>query len=517
MGKKRKHISVAKFKELATDLNSDLREQLPGLVVCRSEPFELDLKEVDGQLTPAISEENKLERVFTISTPAVDRDGDVLDERWELDNFNRGGSVLFGHVSNRPEFIVAAPRATWVESKRLRSRAEFTPREVNPLGHMVFRLIDFGALRGASVGFRPIEFEEAEDRDGFMPMNFGLKELLEYSMTPVPSNPEALDEARSAGIDLDPFVTWAEEVLDSDTDLVVVSKDLVEASWRTVRRKTPKSTITVPGTLTKRVISYGSAHSDGTPKAGCDAEWDGPKEVAAAGVDDLKVMCTWVDSDSSEKKGSYKLPHHLAAGQHPVVWRGVTAAMGALLGARGGVNIPDVDRKGVYDHLAKHYREFGEEPPEFKGLEDTGVSKDGSVELDIQAEVKAADERLKKVFEAIGLQVAKLATDVVTLTKVIGERSLSEEHLELLRGARKQLDELLQNCGGVSSITDEPNPEPSAFDKAFEAWSLEDPESTSLEENRPATVEELKSIANEVLGDALMQLTGRVPDQPPSA
>jgi len=39
--------------------------------------------------------------------------------------------------------------------------------------------------------------------------------------------------------------------------------------------------------------------------------------------------------------------------------------MGALMGARGGVDIPDGDRRGVYSHLAKHYRDdFDEEPPD---------------------------------------------------------------------------------------------------------------------------------------------------------
>ena len=47
------------------------------------------------------------------------------------------------------------------------------------------------------------------------------------------------------------------------------------------------------------------------------------------------------------------------------VWRGVAAAMAALKGARGGVDISSADRRGVYNHLARHYREFDEEPPEF--------------------------------------------------------------------------------------------------------------------------------------------------------
>jgi glutamine synthetase type III len=39
--------------------------------------------------------------------------------------------------------------------------------------------------------------------------------------------------------------------------------------------------------------------------------------------------------------------------------------MATLLGARGGVDIPAEDRRNVYEHLARHYREFDEEPPEY--------------------------------------------------------------------------------------------------------------------------------------------------------
>jgi hypothetical protein len=44
--------------------------------------------------------------------------------------------------------------------------------------------------------------------------------------------------------------------------------------------------------------------------------------------------------------------------------------MGALLGARGGTNIPDGDRRGVYNHLARHYRDFEETAPEFREYTD---------------------------------------------------------------------------------------------------------------------------------------------------
>lgn len=97
---------------------------------------------------------------------------------------------------------------------------------------------------------------------------------------------------------------------------------------------------------------------EGTP-------WNGPKEVTAADVKDLKIMCAWFDSENPDVKASYKLPHHRQADKH-VVWNGVRAAMAALLGARGGVKIPEGDRKGVYNHLVKEYKRFDKEPPEFK-------------------------------------------------------------------------------------------------------------------------------------------------------
>lgn len=48
-----------------------------------------------------------------------------------------------------------------------------------------------------------------------------------------------------------------------------------------------------------------------------------------------------------------------------MVWNGVRSAMQVLLGARGGVNIPERDRKDVYLHLSKHYEEFDKDPPPF--------------------------------------------------------------------------------------------------------------------------------------------------------
>lgn len=111
-----------------------------------------------------------------------------------------------------------------------------------------------------------------------------------------------------------------------------------------------------------------------TPKADEGETWDGAAEVAKADVEDLKMMCAWYDEENPDVKSSYKLPHHKADGEYTLVWRGVLAAMNALVsGARGGVDIPEGDRRAVYEHLAKHYADFGKEPPDFKTVELGGL------------------------------------------------------------------------------------------------------------------------------------------------
>jgi HK97 family phage prohead protease len=351
----KKRISTKKFR--ATYKPGD---SLPDdLVVCRAEPLTKE---------PA-SGNDSLIKTFTISTTSVDREGDRLLANWDLNNYNKGGSVLWGHDYRRtPEHVVAAPIATWQEGEALKSRAKFTTREVNPIGFMVHQLIEYGALRSASVGFLPKEWRIVDD-DGRMGYDFEKLELLEWSVVPVPANPEALVAAKQHGVDLEPLAEWTERALDENADLVVVERDVLEATWKQVRpvvwnsADTSTSTTNTPDDHPdKGVIGYKKY-----PLAPKDESWNGPQQVAAAEVADLKKMCTWVDSENPDIKGSYKLPHHKADG-YSTVWRGVAAAMGVLLGARGGVNLPEGDRKGVYNHLAKHYREFEEEPPEFKAI-----------------------------------------------------------------------------------------------------------------------------------------------------
>lgn len=147
---------------------------------------------------------------FVISTGARDRDGDTIDPAgWDYkDYMASGGPVLFGHRHADP------PIAKTVEMSnvggKLKATPEFHPRGIYPFGDMIGDMVDFGSLKSSSVGFRPKNkaFEMRDDG-----IDFKQQILMEWSIVPIPSNPEALVEAKAAGIELTPYVEWCEKAL----------------------------------------------------------------------------------------------------------------------------------------------------------------------------------------------------------------------------------------------------------------------------------------------------------------
>ncbi len=101
--------------------------------------------------------------------------------------------------------------------------------------------------------------------------------------------------------------------------------------------------------------------------------WAGSRMETKLGDAPAKVLrqaYAWVDPDGDpEVKGSYKFIHH-EVGPGPAVGpanvRACTSGIGVLNGARGGADIPPADRKGIYNHLARHLRDAGEEPTALK-------------------------------------------------------------------------------------------------------------------------------------------------------
>jgi hypothetical protein len=110
---------------------------------------------------------------------------------------------------------------------------------------------------------------------------------------------------------------------------------------------------------------------------------------------------TQFDENDADNFGAYKLPHHdVVDGEVKTVWRGVAAAMGVLLGARGGVDIPEDERRGVYNHLKRHYSEFEKDVPDFKAYK--------SVD-DVLTDIKDSDTAIATIKSINGIEEVEKA------------------------------------------------------------------------------------------------------------
>jgi 2'-5' RNA ligase len=128
---------------------------------------------------------------------------------------------------------------------------------------------------------------------------------------------------------------------------------------------------------TLRVQEMGAVGTHDT--ATTDGDWDGPaNEKRLDGpltADKARAAYAWYDgsalTDGEMPKSAAKFIHHEIGEDGAVGAANLTACsatIAALHGARGGANIPEADRRGVYDHVAAHLRDAGKEPEPFRAL-----------------------------------------------------------------------------------------------------------------------------------------------------
>lgn len=152
---------------------------------------------------------------FVISTGSVDRDNDTINPAgWNLAAFKSNPVVLWAHNASLPPIGKAIDIGTRGagRNKRLVATAQFATATQHELADTVFQLIVGGFLNATSVGFQPTEAEWNDERGG---VDFLKQDLHEFSIVPVPANPDAvMTAAKEAGIDIKPIIKWAEYTLD---------------------------------------------------------------------------------------------------------------------------------------------------------------------------------------------------------------------------------------------------------------------------------------------------------------
>lgn len=146
------------------------------------------------QLTPQNIENREAE--FVVSTEAIDTfDTVFLSDGWDLRRYNQNPIVAYGHrtCTDNPDMIIGTSTIR-IENKQLIGTVRFEPASVNPMAEKIWQKVQAGTLRMASVGANPIEYRWGVFANGENPevIYFVRSELLEWSIVPIGSNPEAL-------------------------------------------------------------------------------------------------------------------------------------------------------------------------------------------------------------------------------------------------------------------------------------------------------------------------------------
>ena len=190
------------------------------------------LARVRRQFTTQVAKEGE-GLSFVMSTPDVDRMSDIIEQDgWNVSDYEKNPVLLWAHDYGQPP--VGKVGAVVLEGGLLKARGvEFPERDTYEFGWTVGQLYAKGFMRAVSVGFQPDEFDHDAETGG---MRFKKQTLLELSAVPVPANPNALMEAKSAGIDLRTVNEWATRWLDVNAkSLPAVAVEQVVDVWKATK------------------------------------------------------------------------------------------------------------------------------------------------------------------------------------------------------------------------------------------------------------------------------------------
>jgi len=139
----------------------------------------------------------------------------------------------------------------------------------------------------------------------------------------------------------------------------------------------------------------------------------------------------WTSNTPPQSFDDYLFPHHepSKSGVGPAVLEGVIASMDALMQADPG--IPMEDRKSVYDHLAKHFEQFGKAAPDYEIVKLMWSVGEGLKFLDPtkNEEVHTQLKALESILRAEPKQVPDLA--LLTQQNLTRQLEFRKRQLEL--------------------------------------------------------------------------------------
>lgn len=132
---------------------------------------------------------------FVISSESIDQHKTVfLQSGWELDQYRNNPLVTYNHSINSgdPDNIIGTSEV-FFDGNLLIGRIFFEPGDVNPKAEKIRRKVEAGTIRQASISAIPLKYRFGDQSKGEDPtvMYFTSQKLIEWSIVPVGSNPDA--------------------------------------------------------------------------------------------------------------------------------------------------------------------------------------------------------------------------------------------------------------------------------------------------------------------------------------
>jgi len=375
-----------KLKDVFPERAKELSEELG----VEEDSIEFIRKGIIGE----VKELNEKERtvVEVISTKDVDRDREVLlPDKARLDNFRKNPVVLWAHDYRG----LPNGKALWIKNDKEKIVAK-TKYANHQFADDVWNLKKDGFLPANSVGFIPIDYTEDEKEIEKIKKEYGIKgnpkriytdwELLEYSNVPVPANPQALTlMVKSVKSE-----TLKEQLIEEGINMGIEIKDKTFLSLKSIcgDRNLPIN----------ETRSWDAARAIRSVRRWASSDGSGDKDKID--TEKFKRAFAWRDDKDKENLRAYKLPFaEVINGKLTAIKRGIFSGMGAVLGARGGVDIPEPDRKRAYNFFVFYYKRMGIKPPEFREYTEEELKELFPYEEKHPNEVSISELSLEEVLE----------------------------------------------------------------------------------------------------------------------
>ena len=180
-----------------------------------------------------------------------------------------------------------------------------------------------------------------------------------------------------------------------------------------------------------------------------------------------KIFAFLKNGEDPTFKTNYSFIHHYVSSDGSpgaAALGGLREGIGSLNGARGGSVLRGSDRKGVYNHLARHYRESGEKPLDLKSDEEmeeilelkASLAGFDFTEIDALIDEGADITEIKSTLEDIMANDAESTETTeaeVADTGVISTQSVINEAIAALNTLSERLSDLEEKGGDAPGFS----------------------------------------------------------------